>query len=196
MNGTHVEAGYQPVHQEEVSTRKRAGGLLMGSIGGVAALALAIAGLAGAYSATLAAIATIVLGAAIWIEGGDLLATHRTEISAGARILEWNESMGTEFLGGLSGVVLGILALLGIVPAILLSVAVLVFGASFFFSNKTGIASGNQLMFGVAGIVLGLLAVCGVSQLTLVLVGLLCLSTAVLFNGVAARSRMALVSHQ
>src|SRR5215469_2544824 len=128
MNATHVEAGYQSAHQEEVSLRTMTNSALMESIGAVAALILAIAGLAGAFPTTLAAIGAIVLGAAIWIEAGTFAAYRRTESleeGAQARTLEWNEGLGAEFLGGLSGIVLGILALLGVVPITLLSIAVL-----------------------------------------------------------------------
>lgn len=169
----------------------------MESIGAVAVIALAIAGLAGAFSTTLAAIATIVLGAAIWLEGGTFMATHRAEVSwesAGARVLEWNEGLGVEFLGGFAGIVLGILALLGIVPATLLSIAVLVFGATLFFSSRTGLVSGHQAIFGLAGLTLGLLAICGLSPLTLVLVGLLCFGVSALLNGAVTRSRIAMES--
>jgi hypothetical protein len=195
MNATQVQTGYQPVHQKEISVRNMAGITLMESIGAIATIALTIAGLTGVYSMTLAAIAMIVLGAAIWIEGGAFVATHTTEVSGestGARVLRLSEGLEAEFLGGVSGIVLGILALLGVVPMTLLSIGVLVFGASFLFSSRTWLSSGSQLMFGLAGSTLGLLAVCGLSPLTLVLVGLMCLGASALFNGAVLSARMAM----
>jgi len=197
MNATQVQAGYQPVHQEEVSMRTVAGGALMQSIGALATLALAIAGLAGVFSTTLAAIAAVVLGAAIWMEGGALVARHRTEFfgtSTDAQTIAWSQRLSAEFLGGLSGVILGILALLGIVPMTLLPVVALVFGATFLFSGGAWLGSGIQPIFGLAGVTLGLLAICGLSPLTLVLVALLCLGASTLFNGAANGLRMTIAS--
>ena len=194
MNGTQIQSGYQAVHQEEISARTMSNGALCEFIGAVATLALAIAGLAGVFSERLAAIAVIVLGAAIWIEGGVFMTSEATEDGAGARAPEWSGGLGAEFLGGLCGIVLGILALLGVVPMILLSVAVLVFGAAFLLSNRTGFVSSSQSMFGLAGLTLGLLAVCGLSPLTLVLVALVCLGASALFNGATNRFRIASTS--
>ncbi len=199
MNGTQVQAGYQPVHQEEATLRTLAGGALMESIGAIATVALAIAGLAGAYSITLAAIATIVLGAAIWLEGGAFIASHRAEVSgqtAGMQTMVWSQGLGAEFFGGLSGIVLGILALLGVAPMTLLSVAALVFGATFLFTSPSGFVSGTRAMFGFAGLILGLLAVCGQNPLTLVLAALLCLGASTLMNGAASGAKAAIASQK
>lgn len=194
MNGTHVQTGYQPVHQEESTLRTMTGGAMMESFGAIATLVLAIAGLAGAISMTLAAIATIVLGASIWIEGGAFFASHRNELtgpSSAARMLEWSQGQGAGFFGGLSGIILGILALLGVAPLTLLSVAVLVYGATFLFSNWPQAAVGGRPLFGLAGFTLGLLGICGLNPLTLALVGLLCLGACALFNGASSGALMA-----
>lgn len=199
MNATQVQTGYQPVHQEEVSTRTMTGGALMQSVGALATLALAIAGLAGVFSTTLAAIAAIVLGAAIWMEGGAFIASHRTEVfgaSAGARTIAWGQRLSAEFLGGLSGVILGILALLGVIPLALLPIAALVFGATLLFSGGAGLGSGTQPVFGLAGVTLGLLAICGLDSLTLVLVALMCLGASTLINGAANGLRMTIASER
>ena len=193
MNGTQVHTGYQPVHQEETSTIMTRSAL-MESIGAFATLVLAIAGLAGGFSTTLAAIATIVLGAAIWMEGGAVFASQRTHVSlenGSAETLQWSEGLGIEFLGGLSGIILGVLALLGIAPITLLSVAMLVFGATFLLNSKAGFGPSSQSMFGLAGLTLGLLAVCGVNPIILVLAGLVSLGTSALLNS-AAGSKLAL----
>lgn len=199
MNATQVQTGYQPVHQEEVSARTMTRGALMESIGAIATVVLAIAGLAGALPITLAAIATIVFGAAIWLEGGTFIASHSRDFSlgpAGAQVLERNEGLGIEFLGGMCGIVLGVLALLGITPITLLSIGLLVFGSTLLLSSETGMVSRNRALFGLAGLTLGLLAVCGLQPLTLVLVGLLCVGVSALFNGAAAGFRMAIASRE
>ncbi len=103
---------------------KRMAGELMGeAAGSVAVIALAIAALAGVQPYLLAGIATIVLGAAVLIEGGVL---------DGREVIERGELASTEFLGGFAGIILGILALLGIASMTLLSVAVIVFAPAFF----------------------------------------------------------------
>jgi len=188
-----------------------AGGSMVEAIGAMATIALAIVGLAGVLSTTLAAIATIVIGAAILVEGGAFTAGAATTRHE-ARAFEAGGSAGAGFLGGIAGMVLGILALLGVAPLTLLAVAVLVYGATFLAGGMgergasfgalgtgadaaAGSADAGHVMVGIAAIVLGILAVVGVSQLTLVLVGLLCLGAAALFSGSALGARsMAAVS--
>ena len=168
-------------HHDRFSAFKSiASGSVMEAIVAIAVVALAIIGLAGVYSPTLAAIATIITAAAILIEGGVFeAASRRTEgvLSAGA-------------LGALAGMILGILALMGVAPITLLSIAVLVFGVTWFLSGSSvserGWAAGpmdGRLLMGLSVMVLGLLAVIGISSLTLVLVGLLILGAAALFGG-------------
>ena len=166
---------------------KRMAGELMGeATGSVAVIALAIAALAGVRSALFAAIATIVLGAAVLIEGGVL---------AGAEMIERGEFATTEFLGGLTGVVLGILALVGVAPASLLSVAIIVFGATLLFSRMAGGEFGGRVLVGIAAIVLGILAVVGLNQVILVSVALLALGTMELTDGLENGARMAAANH-
>jgi hypothetical protein len=133
-------------------------------------MALAIVGLAGVFQSTMAAIAAIILGASILNESGIHLAGFRRYFA-----LPMEEEAGTKILGGIAGIVLGILALLGVAPLSLLSVAIIVFGGAFFLG-------GNPLA-GVAGIVLGILAVVGVDPWTLILVGLLTLGSWALLSG-------------
>ncbi len=170
-----------------------AGGSAMGAMVSIAVIALAIVGLAGALSPTMAAIATIVTGAAILIEGGALEAgALRFQMASSSRNADFSRFSNAEALGGVAGIVLGILALLGISWATLLSVAVLVFGVTLLLSGSgfaerawfAGPADG-QLLLGLSVAVLGILAVIGVSQLSLVLVGLLILGVAGLFGGSA-----------
>lgn len=193
MNTTTVEAGYRPAH-EGTPVKTIAGGAILEGIGGIAVIALAIVGLAGVFSTVMAAIATIVLGAAVLVEGGAFAASHREILSreggATGRALEWNEGLNVEFLGAIAGIILGILALLGAAPVTLVSVAVLAFGGTFALSRLTEITVSNRAMFGLAGFVLGVLAVCGLASLTLVLVALLCLGASTLFSGAETGARM------
>jgi hypothetical protein len=124
----------------------------------------------------MAAIATIILGAAILIEGGTLAAiSERFSARTTGERGVFTEPVGLDFMGGLAAVVLGILALLGLDAQTLLSISVLVLGASFLFSP--------QGFIGLAGVVLGILAVIGVAPMPLILVGLLALGVAALVGG-------------
>ena len=197
MNTTEVQTGYRPI--QEATYRTIEGTSMMESAGALAAIALAIVGLAGVFSINMAAIAAIVLGAAIWMEGGAHAATYRRAASqegSAARIVGWGESVSAEFLGGLAGIFLGILALLGVSPIPLLSVAALVFGATFLFSGVATSGSSRQAMLGFAALVLGLLAVIGLNSLTLVLVALACLGAAALFHGAATGVKFAVEAHK
>ncbi len=193
MNATEAQAGYRPAQEETLRTVE--GAAIMESLGAVATIALAVVGLAGIFSATMAAIATIVLGAAIWVEEGAFVASHASAVSSGgstARISAWSEGLAAEFLGGLTGIVLGILALLGVSPNTLLAVAALVFGATFLFSGMTNLSSSSQALMGLAALVLGLLALIGLNPLILVLAALACLGSSALLRGAVTSARMAL----
>ncbi|HVM48061.1 MAG TPA: hypothetical protein VMU04_08540 [Candidatus Acidoferrum sp.] len=177
-----------------------AGGAILEGIGGIAVIALAIVGLAGVLSREMAGIASIILGAAMLIEGGAFAASQyevfRGEGGTAARFARWSQSLDAGFLGALAGVVLGILSLLGIAPLTLVSVAALVFGATFACSAFSAWGSSKRVSVGLAGLVLGLLAVCGLSSLTLVLVAFLCLGSAAIFSGAATSATMVTETHQ
>jgi len=166
-----------------------ANGTIIEAFGALATLALAIVGLAGVLSGTLAAIATIIIGAAILMESDFFGALRMGSKTASAREMEALQSPSVQFIGGLTGIVLGVLALLGVSSITLLSVAILVFGATFLLSgaspdqnNWLAHASGADVLFGLGTLVLGLLAVIGIDSLTLLLVALLCLGIAALFS--------------
>lgn len=186
MNGTEAQAVHASV--EDTAVKRMEGGLLGEAIGSIAVIALAIIGLAGVWSINIAAIATIILAAAILIEGGVFAGTEM--------LVRRGELANTELLAGVAGVVLGILALLGVASGTLVSVAVLVFGGCMLFSRLAEGAYGSRMLVGIAAVVLGILAVVGVSQAPLVLVALLCLGAMELFAGVENATRLsALRSH-
>jgi len=188
MNGTfqHVHA---PAH--DWSLTKLAGGSITEAIGAIGTVVLAIIGLAGLDPRFLASIATIVFGAAMLIEG--VARQGATGMAGGS---------STAFFAGAAGIVLGILAFFSASAQTLLSVALLVFGASILLagfsapslrstvaggsvsaSASVPLWSGGELMVGLAAVTLGILAVIGFSPIVLTLVGLLCLGAAMLFRG-------------
>ncbi len=176
-----------------------AGGSMTEAAGAFATIALAIVGLAGVFSGTMAAIATVVIGAAILIESGSLgAASVAVRSETGTRTFEMGEGASAHFLGGIAALVLGILALLGVASETLLSVAVLALGASLligslntqlFIGTYQARPFGGMVLIGLAGVVLGILAVIGLDQLTLVLVGLLSFGVGALFSGSALGAR-------
>ena len=166
-----------------------ASGSVMEAVVSVAIIALSIVGLAGVNPLMLAAVATILAGAAILIEGGAFqmagALSHRGTESGQA-----NAGMSASFLGALCGIILGILALMNVSPLTLLSIAVLTFGVTFLLSgmgpsDKASFAgpADGFLLLGLSVSILGLLAVIGLSPATLVLVGLLLLGAASLMSG-------------
>jgi hypothetical protein len=194
---TEVQTGYQPI--QKTTYRTVEGGAIVESAGAIATIALAIVGLAGVFSLSMAAIATIVLGASMWIEGGAYAASRagaRGQQGLLARTLEYGETVSSEFLGGLAGIILGILALLGVAAVPLVSIAALVLGATFLFSGTGSFFSSNRGMIGLAGIVLGILAVVGLDSLVLVLVALECMGAALMLRGASTGARMAVEAHQ
>lgn len=213
MNATETHAMSQPgrewtIHREESVSFTEA-------TGAIGAVVLAIIGLAGILAHTLAAIATIVVGAAILLEGGTFASRYRqpvSRVSGEGQTLEPRAGLTAEFMGGVAGIVLGILALFGTYPDTLLAAAVIVFGATFLlggtalsrwnwvmgFRTQAGldevsrtlpVHTGGQVLVGLGAVVLGILGIIGLDPLTLILVGLLSLGVAALSNGIAQRSR-------
>jgi len=175
MNGT------QAVTHESLSTHTQvqsnafvAGEALFEGVGAIATIALSIVGLAGVFPATMAAIAAIVLGAAILLEGG-AVEFKNGRLARAMPIQGYETAAAADIQGGIGAIVLGILALLGVAPLTLLCVTLIAVGAAFLFSGR--------FLSGMAGVVLGILSVAGISSLYLVLVGLLVLGAGLLFAG-------------
>jgi hypothetical protein len=212
MNATYMETR---------STEAAAYGGLVDAVGGIATAVLAIIALTGFAPEALAGVATIVFGAALLIQGGTLLSEYSSLIfpssstaSAAATETFAGDGLAAMFMAGAAGVVLGILALLGVAAPVLTAVAVIAFGGALVLSasstrhlyqlqaalRRGSIAvSGNefvaghlatgsggvQLLTGLAAIVLGILAVTGVYAAALTLVALLVLGVTIIMTGSA-----------
>lgn len=113
--------------------RTRSGGLVE-PIGGVATVILAILGLAGANGPLMAVIATIVFGAALLIQGGTTTAPEQGHGHARfmfpLRTGDYGVGLPAVFLLGAGGLVLGVLAELGINSAVLTPIAAIAFGTA------------------------------------------------------------------
>ena len=188
-------------------------GGLVDAFGGAATVVLAIVALAGTSSDMLLAIATIVFGAALLIQSGAIVSELSAMIvpEGGAAVAEnfGGGGLAIVFLAGTAGIVLGVLALIGIHPVMLASVAVIAFGSAVVFGGSsvwsvfrlkqsgqtvvsgaqivaTEIAAGSaglQCVGGLAAIVLGILAVTGTLPAILSLVGLLIMGAAIVLTG-------------
>lgn len=204
---------------ESRSTEAAAYGGLVDAIGGIATAVLAIVALTGYAPDLLGAIATIVFGAALLVQGGTLLSEYAGLIfptgalaSSAATESFAGDGLAAMFLAGASGIVLGILALLGIAAPTLVAVAVLAYGSALILSSgsvrhlfrlqtvarrSTGTQTGNeflagemasgsagvQLVVGLGAVVLEILSLAGVNPAILSLVALLVLGITVIFTG-------------
>lgn len=210
----------RPRSERDRSPRVLLGGSLAEVVCGAATVVLAILALTGTLQGYLIPIATIVLGVALLAHGSAVAARLR-DLSAGTGAAGWDTraelggGTGAELIGGAAGVVLGILALVGIAPTVLLPVAVIVFGGALLLgggvtadlgsleapgaherlgdvSRQASVAaSGLQTLVGAGAVVLGILALVGIDPVVLTLVGLLALGSAVVLSGTTVSGRMA-----
>lgn len=199
-------------YMQSVGSETAAYGGLVDAVGGVATVVLAIVALAGVHADILTSIAVIVFGAALLIQGGAMLSEY-AQVSMPAQIAAEQFGAGTlssVFLVGAAGIVLGVLALIGIAPATLTAIAVIAFGAALVISSNSvrhlyllrstvarsmqggpqilagEMASGSagiQLLAGLTAIVLGILAVTGASAEILMLSALIVLGATVVLTG-------------
>ena len=116
-------------------------GGLIDAIGGVATIVLVICGLVGIAPPMMVAIATIVFGVALLIQGGAMLSEYTQVVFPGGVRTSSLEQMGGNslalvFLVGAAGIVLGVLSLLGISAAILTPVAAIGYGTALLLSSN------------------------------------------------------------
>jgi hypothetical protein len=182
--------------------------LLAGAVGLVAA----IAGLAGAVPIAAASIATIAVGTALLAQGGTTAARWREADHIPDTERAEALGIGTEVAGGLASIVLGALALIGVMPRELLASAMLVLGASLLLGGpaqpelvrdlvprrwritREGVrtSSGAMVMAGLAAIVLGILALVGgpARAVVLALVAVLCIAAALALSAAVLARRI------
>jgi len=115
---------------------------LVDAIGGAASIILAIVALSGVGQSLLAAIATVVFGAALLIQGGTML-TEFTKLMAPPSAASTAEEvvggggLSALFLVGAAGIVLGVLSLVGISAQTLTAAAVIAFGGALLLSSNS-----------------------------------------------------------
>ena len=138
--------------EERAITPVITGGSMVEAVAGAAAVVLAILGLLDLLAASMAAVATIAVGMALFIGGGTLAARFARLLSVSearhappgtSESIVGGMAMGTLF--GAGGMALGILALLETVPMTLIPVAVIVFGTGLLMASGAT-ARLNELM--------------------------------------------------
>lgn len=206
-------------------TRARIGevepfGLLTEGAAGIAVIVLAIVALAGISAELLAAIAAIVIGVGLTVQAFNSAAEEARVMIPGTGAGEQDATLGGEVIVdcmcGFTGIVLGILALVGVHAAHLLPPALIVFGGSLLLSGFISVwprplrvatagteaqivtyrgspaAAGVEILVGLAAVVLGILSVIMAPFGVLILVGFLAVGAALLmvsatFAGTAMR---------
>lgn len=192
------------VTESTLAATTEASGVFAEAIGGIATIALTIIALAGTAPAFLLAIAAIVFAAALLIEGTSIVADYANMQSAEAGELHIGAGgLAAVFLAGLTGIILGVLALLGIHADVLVSAAVITFGSALLLNSSSMLnlyavkaktasglliggaagTAGVQALAGIAAAVLGILAVAGQASMSLNLVALLVLGASMLVTG-------------
>jgi hypothetical protein len=173
------------------------------------AVVLSILGLAGVFPNDLAAIAVIGLGVVLGFAGANVVLRYTDLLyEAGAisdpRFMEIGRGITAEFLGGLAGTILGILALLRIAPMTLMSAAVITYGGTLLLTSSESAwwtlrgqeneavlklmrsmgraAARAQVLTGLASLALGILGLVGIGPTTMVLAALLAIGASMLLR--------------
>jgi hypothetical protein len=190
-------------------------GLLTEGAAGIAVIVLTVIALAGISAGALASIATIVIGVGLIVQAFNSAAESSKIANSGASVDLGGEVM-VDCLCGVTGIVLGVLAMVGINIVHLVPSALIVFGGALLLSGAmsmrprnvpmvapgteprlvfyqgSGAAGGMEILIGIAAIVLGILSLILAGSWVLVLVGLLAVGAALLlvsatFSGAVMR---------
>ncbi len=189
-----------------------AGGAAMMAVGGAAALALCIIALAGVSPLLLVEIAEIVAGGTMLL--GAVGGGARAKQAHGEARTITGTSASFELVGGLGGVVLGILAIVGVSPAILVEIAAIGLGGALLFSSMLparpglfGLHDGHvrlagesagavQALAGIGAVTLAILALVGILPRDLTTIAVLGVGAGLMLTGAAiAAGSFAVRSH-
>jgi hypothetical protein len=180
-------------------------GLLTEGAAGIAVIVLAVIALAGTSSSALASIVTILVGVSLMVQAFTS-AVENSKVTAAdaAPIPDLGGEVMVDGLSGFTGIVLGILALVGMNAPYLVPSALIVFGGALLLSGAIGLrprasqsaapggqtqvvsyqssaaASGMEILIGIAAIVLGILSLTFVGSWVLALVGFIAVGAALL----------------
>jgi len=215
LNESTQERGYA-VHREPAERKTTyktiTAGSVLEAIGGIGVVALAIVGLGGVVPRYMAPIASIAFGVAL-AAAAAAIAARFSQLARSDGVIQKAEvggGAGAELVGGMAGGILGILALVGMVPTILISVAAIVFGAAVLLGSATesrisslAVDSGERIMsealvgsagaevlVGIGAIALGITALTGTAPMTLNLIAMLTLGAGATIQGSSVGAAM------
>lgn len=196
---------------------------LVAALAGAAAIILPLLGLLGIASTVMAAVTSIAIGIGFVLSGAAVSARWKDILHDVGFERRQQADIGggvtAEFLGGAAGIALGILALVGVYPAVLVPVAAIVFGATLIFASATQAelaslgrdteherrlsksasraTAGTEVLAGIAASVLGILVLVdvtgGVPAMTLSHIAFLCVGVAMVLAGTTLGTRMVAV---
>jgi hypothetical protein len=179
-------------------------GLLTEGAAGIAVIVLAVIALAGTASGALASIVTIVVGVGLMVQAFNSAAENSKVMAANTTSFpDLGGGVMVDGLSGVTGIILGILALAGINTPYLVSSALIVFGGALLLSGAIGLpprasqstvpgqaqvatyqglaaTGGMEILIGIAAIVLGILSLIFVGSWVLALVGFIAVGAALL----------------
>lgn len=207
-------------HEDKTMERTIIGGSGAEAIAGAGGVVLAILGLAHIAPHFMVAISAIALGAALVLDGAAVTAEYSRIIEHSGNGAINNAELGggvsTQIAGGVTAVVLGILALLNIAPTTLMAITAIVLGATVVFGSGIATrlnalkietsgdndvakrvarealttATGTEILVGLAATVLGILALVGIAPMPLTLVAMLSIGASILLTGSAVIGKM------
>lgn len=212
------DTGERADRADKVTSETLAGGYGLELVGGGIAVVLAILALVGFSPFTMTAVAAIAIGGGLLAHGAAAGARWRDMVrgEAGERArASAGGGIGVEVVCGAAGVVLGVLALLGTMPMLLLSISAIVFGGALLLSapaqttfartapdpdnrvDRIGYevvegVSGTMTLVGIGVGVLGILALLGIGpEMTLLMVAMLGAGAMLLITGGTLMTRFA-----
>ncbi len=216
----------QTFTEETAKERRSLKALLNDSVAevivGGGAIVLSLIGLSNINPELMLPLAAIVMGIAFILEGEVVLArASKFFMKSADRLREEQPGVGVtaELIGGIAGLALGILALLGLYPLVLVPIAAIAYGSTLIFGSGLNarmsdleiesygepvcirrlvceaLASSSHVAFllGLGAAILGITALTGVNALSLSLVALLIAGVGSLLDGASITFRMASV---
>lgn len=203
--------------EQKVTRSVLAGGTSLETLGGIVAVVVCIVGFS-QLPFQMAATGAIAIGFALFAQGASIAARWRDTVRRieGLRVppQELAGGVSTEVFGGITGIVLGILAFVGVKPLVLLPAAAIVFGGALLLGgsaqpdlvflapernprvartsyNAIQTSGGVMVLVGVASAVLGILGLLQVGPvLTLCLAAYLAIGASLVFAGGALTARL------
>jgi hypothetical protein len=209
--GSKVTSAPRVEHRREAITRGvTVGGSTAEALLGITAVVLCIFALSGLLVRPLTVIAVIAASAALLSESASLAASSRGQSDTRRAVVLGGVS--ADSVAGIAGITLGVLALLGVRPLILLPVAALALGAGLLFSGATSVVelirgtvaarderafvenpisslASIHMIVGAGALVLGVLGVVRGDPILLTLIATLSIGAALLLSGTALSTR-------